>query len=145
VGYESRLADTPQDLADIIEPLVDAGVDILDPSTRRFWDPAFAGSDLTLAGWTKKISGKPTSAVGAIGLQNVFSPYAPGATYASSMDASRLKQLAAMIEREEFDLALVGRALLSNPDWANKVQAGAFDQLRPFHAERGALLEPAED
>ncbi|MDC0885436.1 12-oxophytodienoate reductase, partial [Gammaproteobacteria bacterium] len=32
----------------------------------------------------------------------------------------------------EFDLIAVGRALLSDPDWANKVQDGKEDQIIPF-------------
>ena len=34
-------------------------------------------------------------------------------------------------ERGEFDLLAVGRALLANPDWANLVQAGESDRLKP--------------
>lgn len=41
-------------------------------STRGFWDPAFAGSDLTFAGWTKKRSGRPVIAVSSVTLANDF-------------------------------------------------------------------------
>ena len=34
--------------------------------------------------------------------------------------------------KSEFDLIAVGRALLSDPDWANKVQDGKEDQIVPF-------------
>jgi 2,4-dienoyl-CoA reductase-like NADH-dependent reductase (Old Yellow Enzyme family) len=33
---------------------------------------------------------------------------------------------------DEFDLIAVGRALLSDPDWPNKVRDGRFSELRPF-------------
>ncbi len=46
--------------------MVDAGVDIPHASMRRFWEPAFEGSTLTFAGWTKKLTGLPTIAVGSI-------------------------------------------------------------------------------
>jgi 2,4-dienoyl-CoA reductase-like NADH-dependent reductase (Old Yellow Enzyme family) len=41
------------------------------------------------------------------------------------------------LERGEFDLVAVGRALIANPDWPLKIQAGAIEQLRPF--DRGVL------
>ncbi|MEJ0041446.1 MAG: hypothetical protein WDM81_04245 [Rhizomicrobium sp.] len=52
--------------------MIDAGVDIFHCSTRRFWEPEFEGSDLNLAGWTKKLSGKPTISVGSVTLSNDF-------------------------------------------------------------------------
>ena len=47
--YGARLAETPAELARILEPLADAGVDIFDASTRRFDTAEFAGSSLNLA------------------------------------------------------------------------------------------------
>ena len=41
------------------------------------------------------------------------------------------------LERDEFDLVGVGRALIVDPDWANKVRDGRFDELRDF--DRAAL------
>src|SRR5690606_20762518 len=102
---------------------------ILDPSTRRFWEPAFDGSPLTLAGWTRRIGGRTTSTVGSIGLENVFSPLVPGSSMSSPVSTDRLRLLATMIDRGEVDLALVGRALLGEPEWANKVKAGDVDSL----------------
>jgi 2,4-dienoyl-CoA reductase-like NADH-dependent reductase (Old Yellow Enzyme family) len=58
--YTARLATTESAMADFLEPLVDAGVDIFHCSQRRFWEPEFEGSDLNLAGWVKKLTGKPT-------------------------------------------------------------------------------------
>src|SRR3546814_7014717 len=67
-NYGARLVDTPEELATFLQPLTDAGVDIFDCSQRRFWEAEFTGSDLNLAGWTKKLSGKPTATVGSVGL-----------------------------------------------------------------------------
>ena len=57
---------TPAEMADWLEPLADAGVDVFHCSQRRFWEPAFEGSDLNLAGWAKKVTGKPTITVGSV-------------------------------------------------------------------------------
>ena len=68
--YSARLVENPAQLADFLEPLSDAGVDIFHCSTRRFWEPEFEDSNLNLAGWTKKLTGKPTITVGSIGVSN---------------------------------------------------------------------------
>ena len=68
--YDAVLASTPAELAAVLTPLVQAGVDVLHPSTRRHYAPAFPDVDatLSLAGWTKKLTGVPVIAVGSIGL-----------------------------------------------------------------------------
>jgi 2,4-dienoyl-CoA reductase-like NADH-dependent reductase (Old Yellow Enzyme family) len=38
------------------------------------------------------------------------------------------------LERDEFDMVAVGRALLQDPQWAAKVLQGRFDELRPYDA-----------
>ena len=99
--YGARLATTPGELATFLAPLVDAGVDIFHCSNRRFWEPEFAqekeGSDMNLAGWTRKISGKPVITVGSIGLDTDFIE-----TFATkggaATDTNRLGTLAGMIE-----------------------------------------------
>ncbi len=121
--YEAKLASTPQQLEQFLTPLSAAGVDIFHASTRRFWQPEFSGSDLNLAGWTKKITGKPSITVGCVGLDDV------------SWDAagrSELDELIRRLEREEFDLVAVGRALLADPQWANKVREGRSDEITPY-------------
>ncbi len=40
------------------------------------------------------------------------------------------------MEREEFDLIAVGRALLNDAGWATKVRAGEAHALRGFYARR---------
>jgi 2,4-dienoyl-CoA reductase-like NADH-dependent reductase (Old Yellow Enzyme family) len=39
------------------------------------------------------------------------------------------------MEADEFDLIAVGRALIANPDWANKVRDGKMDELVTFNKE----------
>jgi hypothetical protein len=59
-------------MADWLLPLVDAGVDILHCSQRRYWQAEFPEVDgkngLNLAGWAKKLTGAATIAVGLVGL-----------------------------------------------------------------------------
>ena len=111
---------------------MDAGVDAFHCSTRRFWQPEFAGSDLNLAGWTKKLGGRPTITVGSVGMDNDFM------TSLREGQSSRnvgLAPMARMIESGDVDLVAVGRALLVDPAWAEKIQAGRFDELQPFTPE----------
>lgn len=131
--YEARLANTPQELGQFLAPLVEAGVDIFHCSTRRFWEPEFEGSNLNLAGWTKKLTGKPTISVGSVGLNQEFIATFAGAE--ADKDVGHLDDLIARMEAEEFDLIAVGRALISDPDWVKKVREGRFDDLKPFTRE----------
>jgi 2,4-dienoyl-CoA reductase-like NADH-dependent reductase (Old Yellow Enzyme family) len=45
------------------------------------------------------------------------------------------------MEREEFDLIAVGRALLSDAQWASKVKAGDQAGLKAFEAASLATLD----
>lgn len=129
VDYDARLADTPGELEQFLAPLVDAGVDLFDCSTRRFWLPEFSGSALNLAGWTKRLTGVPTMSVGSVGLSNdFFGSFAEDETAV----APNLDRLMEMMERGEFDLIAIGRALLGDPDWPAKVMRGDLDDLHPF-------------
>lgn len=129
--YGARLAETPQELETFLAPLGDAGVDIFHASTRRFWIPEFEGSDLNLAGWTKKLTGKPVITVGSVGLNSDFL----GAFMGENSPAASLDGLIKRFEDGEFDLVAIGRALLSDPQWAAKVRDGRFDELADFSAE----------
>jgi 2,4-dienoyl-CoA reductase-like NADH-dependent reductase (Old Yellow Enzyme family) len=137
--YGARLVDTPAELEQFLIPLSDAGVDIFHCSTRRFWEPEFEGSELNLAGWTRKITGKPCIAVGSVGLSADFIPLPGEASFREAEPAS-LDSLLERMERDEFDLVAVGRAMIANPDWANRVRAGELMQMQPFAKEQlGAL------
>jgi len=134
--YQARLAHTPEELAQLLEPLAAAGVDIFHCSTRRFWAAEFEGSPLNLAGWTKKITGKAVITVGSVGITTEF------ATERED-DASRLERLAALSARlgaGEFDLVAIGRSLIADPDWPNKVREGRFGELRGFDKQQLAEL-----
>lgn len=133
--FEAKLAPTPDDLQAFLTPLVGAGVDCFHCSTRRFWEREFDESPLNLAGWTKKLTGKPTMTVGSIGLSGEF----VAAFQGESSDAAPIDDLVRRLEADEFDFVAVGRALLVDPQWAHKIRIGSTDML-PFTAEAMATL-----
>ena len=129
--YSAKLAHDPQQLEEFLTPLVAAGVDIFHCSTRRFWEPEFEGSDLNLAGWVKKITGKPTISVGSVGLDSGFVDEEKNVF----VDQSKVASLDGLLQRladDEFDLVGVGRALIANPDWVVKVRQDAMATLKPY-------------
>ena len=120
-----------------LEPLSNAGVDLFRCSTRRFWEPEFADSNLNLAGWAKKLTGKPTITVGSVTLGEDF------------LKSFRTNQTAAIMgideflecmERGEFDLVAIGRSLVANPSWPMQIRNGALGQLKPFNRSELAQL-----
>ncbi|MCP1968557.1 NADH:flavin oxidoreductase [Bradyrhizobium elkanii] len=134
--FAVKLAKTPRELEEWLKPLVDAGVDILHCSQRRFWEPEFEGSDLNFAGWAKKVTGLPTITVGSVGLTGEFIAAYGGE---SSRPAS-LDELIRRLDREEFDLVAVGRALLQDPRWLVKVREGRTDELLAFDRSAFATM-----
>ncbi|MYQ67218.1 2,4-dienoyl-CoA reductase [Streptomyces sp. SolWspMP-5a-2] len=129
-AYTARLAETPQELEEILTPLAAAGVDAFHASTRRYWEPEFDGSDLNLAGWTKKLTGRPAVTVGSVGLDGDFVR-----AFQGEGSATRgLDDLLDALERDEYDLVAVGRALLQDPEWARKVLSGRTGELAAYDA-----------
>ncbi|MEV4939773.1 NADH:flavin oxidoreductase [Streptomyces zaomyceticus] len=129
-AYDARLAETPQELEAILAPLAAAGVDAFHASTRRHWIPEFEDSDLNLAGWTKKLTGRPTITVGSVGLDGDFIHAFAG----QGAPVQGIDDLLDRLERDEFDMVAIGRALLQDPEWAAKVLAGRTDELKPYDA-----------
>lgn len=125
--YQALLARTPGELETMLRPLVDAGVDIFDASTRKFDMPAFDGSDLTLAGWARQLTGLPAMAVGGVGLdRDLYGSYAAG----GSAGIDNLAGVRRRMSAGEFDLIGVGRALIADPQWARKAERG--ESFLPF-------------
>lgn len=135
--YTAQLARTPQELARFLEPLVDAGVDVFDCSQRRIAQPTFAGSELNFAGWVKKLAGVPTISCGGVGLHRSAAEFGTPGVYGmkAAPSAEQLEQLCERLERGEFDLVSVARAMLGDAQWAAKVARGADAELAPFTAE----------
>jgi 2,4-dienoyl-CoA reductase-like NADH-dependent reductase (Old Yellow Enzyme family) len=134
--FTARLAETPAEMEAWLRPLVDAGADILHCSQRRFWEPEFDGSDLNFAGWARKVTGVPTITVGSVGLSGDFI----GAFGGESSQPASLDELVRRLERGDFDLVAVGRAVLQDPNWAVKVHQGRSDELLDFQREALATL-----
>jgi 2,4-dienoyl-CoA reductase-like NADH-dependent reductase (Old Yellow Enzyme family) len=130
-AYTFQLAKTPQEMEQWLNPLAEAGVDILHCSQRRFWEPEFEGSDLNFAGWAKKITGKATITVGSVGLSGDFL----GAFAGESSEPSSLDELTKRMDRGDFDLVAVGRPLLADPSWVKKIKDGKTDELKGFSKE----------
>ncbi len=126
--FNVQMAKTPQEMEAWLRPLADAGADIFHCSQRRFWEPEFEGSDLNFAGWAKKLIGKPTITVGSVGLSGEFIAAFAGE---SSKPAS-LDELLRRLDRGDFDLVAVGRALINDPLWVQKVREGRHDELLDF-------------
>jgi 2,4-dienoyl-CoA reductase-like NADH-dependent reductase (Old Yellow Enzyme family) len=113
-NYDARLAATPAELDALLAPLAAAGVDAFHASTRRYWLPEFDGSELNLAGWTRKLTGRPVITVGSVGLDGDFLRGFQG-------EGAPLKGIDDLLD----------------PEWAAKVLAGRFDELDAYHP--GAL------
>lgn len=131
--YAAMLANTPAELERLLEPLVEAGVDVFHPSTRRHYLPAFpdlegADGQLSLAGWTKRVTGLPAIAVGSVGLQTEFKP-----SEVRDIEPAPVEAVLRQFANSEFDVIAVGRALLSDPEWVNKLRFGRQDEFVGFN------------
>ncbi|MFC9789334.1 12-oxophytodienoate reductase [Rhodococcus sp. NPDC127528] len=129
--FTARLADNPEDLGTILSALVDAGVDVLDASSRRFDAPAFEGSDLSLAGWAKKTTGAIAMGVGCVGLGKSLRDGRLAGGTVESVD--NIDELERRIDTGEFDLAAIGRLHLADPRIAETLRDGrplpTFDRV----------------
>jgi 2,4-dienoyl-CoA reductase-like NADH-dependent reductase (Old Yellow Enzyme family) len=134
--FNAKVASTSAELEQFLKPLCAAGVDAFHCSTRRFWEPEFAGSDLNLAGWTKKLTGKPTITVGSVTLnEDLMKSFGSDET----ATVTGIEELVARMERGEFDLVALGRSLIVNPSWPSTIRRGALNELLPFN--RSALAQ----
>ncbi|MBM2620049.1 12-oxophytodienoate reductase [Actinoplanes sp. LDG1-06] len=119
--YSARIAETPGELATILEGLRSAGADVLHASQRRFWEPVFAGSDRNLAGWARHLTGLPSITVGSIGLTPDF------------VTSDRMRELLDRHAAGEYDAIALGRVLLGNPAWVTHAGAGQVDKIHAYH------------
>jgi 2,4-dienoyl-CoA reductase-like NADH-dependent reductase (Old Yellow Enzyme family) len=135
VDYAAKVATTPLELERWLRVLVDAGVDMIHCSQRRILEPEFPGVDgprgLNLAGWVKKLCGVPSISVGSVGLTSEFT----GAFRGEGSAIGKLDEVVQRLDRGEFDLVAVGRALLQDPEWAIKIKDNRLDQLRDYDAK----------
>ncbi|WP_081963624.1 12-oxophytodienoate reductase [Hoeflea sp. BAL378] len=132
--YRAELARTPSELEEILGPMAEAGVDMFDASVRFFDRPAFEGSDMNLAGWAKKLTGKLSMTVGGVGLNKGTFDDAGGLAAVDNID-----KIMARFARGEFDMVAVGRALIGDPDWTRKMLDHTLPH--PFHPRQLETLE----
>jgi len=137
--YDAKLAQNPEELETLLTLLVNAGVDIFHASTRRFWVPEFEGSELNLAGWTKKLTNKPVITVGSVGLDADFIGEG-NADLSGTSNPTSIDGLLERLNNDEFDLVAIGRALLVDPQWVNKIKEQKEDEIAPFNKKALASL-----
>ena len=129
--YGAKIATEPIELRQLVSVLRSAGADLFHVSTRRFWTPEWAGSDLGLAGWVKSFTDAPVIAVGSVGLDVDVMATLTGEE-ARPTGPSRIEDLVRRFERGDFDLVSVGRSLIGDPDWVAKMSDGRSADIRPF-------------
>jgi len=134
--YDARIAESPDELAAFLSPLVNAGVTLFHVSTRRYWLPAFDGSDRTLAGWTRRLTGLPVIAIGSVGVSAPFLA-SPDEDAQATL---RLAPLVDLLRRGEFDLVALGRAVLADPEWARKLADARLADIRPYDKSASSVL-----
>src|SRR5690606_20808124 len=116
------------------KPLAEAGVDIFHCSQRRYWEPEFEGSSLNLAGWTRKITGKPCITVGSVGLDSEFLEYMVKTDKVAKTDAN-IDDLLQRLDNQEFDLVAVGWLPIPDPVCGTQPREGRIDEILPFSRE----------
>ena len=131
VDYHARIVRTPRDLGTMLKILRDAGVDVFHASARYFWVPEWPDSDLGIAGWTKSMTDAPVIAVGSVGLDTDVMDNFFGKEAKSTGEAG-LRELLRRFNNREFDLISVGRGLIGDAAWVNKVRNGRLSEIRMF-------------
>lgn len=127
--FDAKLADTVDELEKVILPPVNAGLDYLHSSMRRFWESEFPNSDENLASWTKKISNITTIGVGSVGLDTDF------IDMTASANPTSIDKAIEDISNEKYELIAVGRALIADPNWVIKMQDGRLSDITPYTKE----------
>ncbi len=131
VNYKAHITPTPQDLRTMLSILRAAGVDVFHASARYFWIPEWPDSDLGVAGWTKSMTDAPVIAVGSVGLDTDVMDNFFGKEAKSTGEAG-LRELLRRFNNGEFDLISVGRSLIGDAQWVNKVRDGRLSEIRMF-------------
>ncbi len=131
VNFNTRVVDTTEELKTMLDILKAAGVDVFHASARRFWIPEWDGSDLGIAGWSKRLTDKPVIAVGSVGLDiDVMENF-----FGQEAQATGEEGLAELVRRfgnGEFDLISVGRGHIGDQGIINKMREGRLSDIRGF-------------
>ena len=100
------------------------GGDAFHVSQRRYWEGGVC-TDTEPGRLDQSATGKPTITVGSLTLNNSMMEMMEGK---GSTPEDNLAPLYKSLERGDFDLVAVGRAMIANPDWASRIREGK--QLR---------------
>ena len=131
VNYQAQVVRTPEELQTMLSILRGAGVDMFHASARYFWAPEWPNSEFGLAGWTKSMTDAPVIAVGSVGLDTDVMDNFFGKEAKSTGEAG-LMELLRRFRDGEFDLISVGRSLIGDAEWVNKVRDGRHSEIRMF-------------
>ncbi|MCU1722628.1 MULTISPECIES: NADH:flavin oxidoreductase [unclassified Pseudomonas] len=133
--YGARIVDNAAELKVFLDILVEAGVDVFDVSTRRFWEPAFEGSSDSLAAWTRRLSGKPVMMVGSVGLDKAYSIAQLRGNENPDAGQADLAPVVGQLQSGAVDLVALGRMLLADPQWPTKVFENRLAEINRFDRE----------
>lgn len=131
--FRATLADNPEELREVLQPLADAGVDVFDASVRYYNRAGFDGDPACLAGVAREVTGKLSMAVGGVGINQGM--------YDRDKAAAVVTDFAPLLDRfaaGEFDLVAVGRAMIGDPNWTNKFRSG--EPTEPYQIENDGIL-----
>jgi 2,4-dienoyl-CoA reductase-like NADH-dependent reductase (Old Yellow Enzyme family) len=131
-AYDAMIAPQPEDLEIMLAALKTAGVNVFHASTRRFWVPPWPQSPLSMAGWTRKLTQLPTIAVGSVGLDRDVMESFTREDEAEAEVARSITELATRFSNGEFDMVAVGRSLIGDPEWVEKLRTGRLREIRAF-------------
>lgn len=127
------LVNSAHELSEMLQPLCDAGVDIFDCAETHYAQPAFAGSPLTLSAWTRLLTGKPVISGGSVGMPSAYS--------SPSGNSERvLLNLVRKLRSGELDLVAVGRALLADAEWVEKIHYAREEEIIPYSRRAASRL-----
>lgn len=126
-NVDAMLTKNPDELQDVIQMLDAAGVDIFEASARDFRETVYEGSPLNISTWTKKFTDKPVQMVGGVGVRR--ERHESALTPPQVVD--NIDEVMERYAAGEFDLLGVGRALLNDSNWLQRVLNG--EPFLPFN------------
>ena len=130
--YTAKIVESPGELEIMLSVLRCAGVDLFHVSARRFWTPEWHGSDLSLAGWTKKLTDARVLAVGSVGFDiDVMETLGAGKEARFTGRAS-FAELLRRFSRGDFDMIAIGRGQIGDPHMVRKLSEGRLGDIRAF-------------
>jgi 2,4-dienoyl-CoA reductase-like NADH-dependent reductase (Old Yellow Enzyme family) len=133
IHTDAKVVHSPEDLQLMLTSLRENGVDLFHASTRTFYQPEWPNDDRSLAGWARGFTDAGVITVGGVGRNSDGAEVLAGEQRSAPMRLeSNLVELARRFRRGDFDLVSVGRASIGDPEWANKVRSGRYQDITPF-------------